>query len=212
MNKFNFSTVENFDNHINNSILGYDLLHTLILSLLDFFVSKNSTVVDLGCTTGSFLYKVRSRFNCNCIGYDIDNKQFKYDINLIKQDITSNNFSIPKCNLITSIFTLQFIEYKFRSNIIQKIYNALDDNGIFIFCEKEIINNGFFQDVFTFTNFDYKKNNFTDEEILTKEKQLRAFMRCNSSDENIKLLEQNGFSNHVIFFNSLNFRGYICKK
>lgn len=212
MNKFNFSTVENFDNHINNSILGYDLLHNLIISLLDFFVSENNLVVDLGCTTGSFLHKVKKQFNCNCIGYDIDDKQFNFDINLKKQDITSLDFVIPKCDVITSIFTLQFIEYKFRSNIIQKIYNSLNDNGIFIFCEKETLNNGFFQDVFTFANFDYKKNNFTDEEILMKEKQLRAFMRCNSSDDNVKLLEQNGFSNNVIFFNSLNFRGYICKK
>lgn len=212
MNKFDFSTVENFDNHINNSILGYDLLHDLIKSLLEFFITDKSTIIDLGCTTGSFLNKIKTKFNCNCIGYDIDDKQFQYDIDLIKQDITSNDFIIPKCDVITSIFTLQFIDHKYRNKIIKKIYESLNENGIFIFCEKEIIENGFFQDVFTFTNFDYKKRNFSNEDILIKEKQLRAFMRCNSSNDNIKLLENNGFINNIIFFNSLNFRGYICKK
>ena len=47
MNKFSFDTVKDFDNHINNSIKGYDLLDYLILNLCSFFTKEETIVIDL---------------------------------------------------------------------------------------------------------------------------------------------------------------------
>jgi len=111
-----------------------------------------------------------------------------------------------------SIFFMQFIEYNDRLKVLKKIYNALPVKGIFIMTEKEIIKNSYMQEIFNFTNYDYKKNNFTNDEIMTKEKQLRTVMTLNTQQDNMNLLKQSGFKTIETFFQSLQFRGYICQK
>lgn len=210
--KFNFNTIENFDNHISNSILGYDLLHDIILNLLSFFINENSTVIDLGCTSGKLIKRIKNDYNSNVKGYDITDKHFENSSFLFKEDITADSFEIEKSDVILSIFFLQFIDYDMRLKVLKKIYESLKPKGILIITEKEIINDSYMQEIFNFTNFDYKKKNFTNDEIMIKESQLRTVMKLNTQEENIKLFENSGFKKIEAFFQSLQFRGYICRK
>jgi tRNA (cmo5U34)-methyltransferase len=214
MNKFSFDTVKDFDNHINNSIKGYDLLDYLILNLCSFFTKEETIVIDLGCTTGRLLDKINKKYNSDCIGYDIIDNQFIKETNckFYKEDITSKDFKLPKSNIILSVFTLQFININKRIEILKKVYESLTINGAFIFCEKEICNDGVIQECFTFSNYDNKKQSFTAEEILSKEVDLRKLMNNLNSRQNIELLKESGFYNIEPFFQSLNFKGYICRK
>lgn len=212
MNKFSFETINNFDKHISGSILGYEILHNLIVNISSFFIKKNTTPIDLGCTSGMLIEIIEQKYNCKCIGFDITDKQFKKGFDLRLQDITDINFNIPKTNLIFSIFTLQFIELSKRIQVLKNIYNSLEKNGCLIICEKEIAKNGIIQECFTFSNYDYKKNNFTNDEILKKEVDLRNIMNPLQSNDNIELLKKAGFKTIETFFQSLNFKGYICIK
>ena len=214
MNKFSFNTVKDFDNHINNSIKGYDLLDYLILNLCSFFTKDETVVIDLGCTTGRLIDKINKKYNSKCIGYDIIDNQFIKETNceLLKKDISNIDFTLPKANIILSIFTLQFIDINKRLEILKKIYSSLNINGAFIFCEKEICNDGVIQECFTFSNYDNKKQSFTAEEILGKEVDLRKLMNNLNSKQNIELLKESGFNVIEPFFQSLNFKGYICRK
>jgi tRNA (cmo5U34)-methyltransferase len=214
MNKFSFDTVKDFDNHINNSIKGYDLLDYLILNLCSFFTKEETIVIDLGCTTGRLIDKINKKYNSKCIGYDIIDTQFIKETNceLIKEDITNIDFNLPKSNIILSVFTLQFIDINKRLDVLKKVYNSLTINGAFIFCEKEICNDGVIQESFTFSNYDNKKQSFTAEEILSKEVDLRKLMNNLNSNQNLELLKLAGFNIIEPFFQSLNFKGYICRK
>ena len=214
MNKFSFNTVKDFDNHINNSIKGYDLLDYLILNLCSFFTKDETVVIDLGCTTGRLIDKINKKYNSKCIGYDIIDNQFIKETNceLLKKDISNIDFTLPKANIILSIFTLQFIDINKRLEILKKVYSSLNINGAFIFCEKEICNDGVIQECFTFSNYDNKKQSFTAEEILGKEVDLRKLMNNLNSKQNIELLKESGFNVIEPFFQSLNFKGYICRK
>lgn len=212
MSKFSFETIKNFDNHISNSILGYEILHQLIINISSFFIKTNTIPVDLGCTTGRLLKAIEDNYNCKTIGFDITDKQFIAGLDLRIADITSDGFDIPETNIIYSVFTLQFIAYNKRLGILHKIYNSLNKNGAFIFCEKEICTNGIIQEVFTFSNYQYKQGSFTNDEILGKEKDLRVIMNSLEGKENIYLLKKAGFKIIEPFFQSLNFKGYICKK
>jgi len=214
MNKFSFDTVKDFDNHINNSIKGYDLLDYLILNLCSFFTKEETLVIDLGCTTGRLLDKINKKYNSDCIGYDIIDNQFIKETNckLFKEDITNKDFNLPKANIILSVFTLQFININKRIQVLKKVYDSLTINGAFIFCEKEICNDGVIQECFTFSNYDNKKQSFSADEILSKEVDLRKLMNNLNSRQNIELLKESGFSNIEPFFQSLNFKGYICRK
>ena len=210
--KFDFSTIKDFDNHISNSIYGYEILHNLIVNISSFFIKKNTVPIDLGCTSGKLINIIEDTYNCKCIGYDITDKQFIKGLDLRLQDISDINFKIPETNLIYSVFTLQFIDYKKRLDILKKVYNSLYKNGAFIFCEKEICSNGIIQEVFTFSNYQNKRKVFTSDEILNKEVDLRKLMNSLESSENIELLKKAGFKIIEPFFQSLNFKGYLCKK
>lgn len=212
MSKFSFDTVNDFDNHISGSIFGYNVLHSLIINISSFFIKSGVTPVDLGCTSGKLLKAVRDTYACPVIGYDITPAQFIEGLDLRVQDITAPNFEIPETNLIYSVFTLQFIEYSKRLDVMRKVYKALYKNGAFIFCEKEICGNGIIQEVFTFSNYQYKKAVFSSDEILAKEYDLRSIMNSLESKDNIALLKKAGFTTVEPFFQSLNFKGYLCKK
>jgi tRNA (cmo5U34)-methyltransferase len=210
--KFDFSTIKDFDNHISNSIQGYDMLHSLIINISSFFIKKNTVPIDLGCTSGMLIKQIQTIYNCKCIGYDIIDNNFIKGLDLRVQDLTENDFAIPETNLIFSVFTFQFIDYKHRLELLKKIYNSLYKNGAFVFCEKEICSSGIIQEVFTFSNYSNKLKNFTAEEILNKENDLRNIMNPLESKDNIELLKKAGFKTIEPFFQSLNFKGYICKK
>lgn len=211
MNRFSFETISDFDNHICASIAGYDILHNLIVNLSSFFI-KNYPPIDLGCTSGKLIEAINKKYNCNGIGYDITGHNFKSNLDLRIEDITSEGFEIPKTNLIFSVFTLQFIDYEKRLPLLKKIHKSLIKNGVLVVCEKEICKNGIFQEVFTFSNYDYKSSLFTPEQILEKEKDLRFIMNNLQSEENLKLFKQAGFKTIEPFFQSLNFKGYLCQK
>lgn len=209
---FDFRTIENFDNHIDKSIHGYNVLHSLIVNISSFFIKEGTVPIDLGCTSGLLLKKLEEAYGYRGIGYDITAHNFLDGLDLRVQNITEPDFEIPETNLIFSIFTLQFIDYKYRLQILKKIYNSLHKNGAFIFCEKEICSNGIIQEVFTFANYENKKSFFSSDEILKKEKDLRKIMNPLEASDNLELLKSAGFTTIETFFQSLNFKGYLCKK
>lgn len=216
-NDFSFDTIKDFDNHINNSIMGYDLLHNLIINVSEFFIQKEAPlpIIDLGCTSGILLSKLKKKYPfIQCIGYDKTDHNFIDDKEILLQvkDLTNKEFTIPNAQIIYSIFTLQFIPFTFRKKILTQIYNSLYDNGALFICEKEYAESAKLQEVYTFANYSNKQQNFSDEEILKKEKDIRTLMSPLTSKENRLLLKESGFTKIGIFFKSLNFTGYICQK
>lgn len=215
MKDFRFNTIAHFDKHISDSIHGYDLLDSLIMNICSFYAKEKEGIVDLGCSSGRLINKLANIYHDNvCRGYDIIDNNFKDSerATLIRDDITRDDFIVPRSNIILSIFTLQFLQYAKREPLLKKIYNALNDTGVFIVCEKEICDVGIFQDVFTFSNWDYKKRNFTSEEILWKEEGLRTSMNCMIDGYNEVLFRQVGFTRISQFFQSLNFKGWLVMK
>lgn len=210
--KFSFDTIKEFDKHISASITGYDILHSLIVNISSFFIKEDTVPIDIGCTSGKLIKKIEDTYSCKCIGYDITDNNFLPDLDLRLQDVTDVNFEFDRTNIFYCIFTLQFIPYSKRLNLLKKIYKSLYENGVLIICEKEIAKNGIIQECFTFSNYQYKKENFTSEEILSKEKDLRKIMNSLESEENIKLFKKAGFKTIEPFFQSLNYKGYLCKK
>ena len=90
---FRGSVVENFDNHINKSVPLYKETQKLYLYLSDFFLEEKTNIVDIGCSTGSFLkllvekHKKNKKFNkIKLVG--IDNE--KQMINKAKQIADEN--------------------------------------------------------------------------------------------------------------------------
>lgn len=215
---FDFSTIQDFDGHIGSSIMGYALLDDLITSISGFFIGKESTVVDLGCTSGRMVFRLSEHFgpSVKVVGLDIDSTHFPADcpvnVSLETADITSESFAMPNASLVLSVFTLQFISPLLRPAVITKIYNSLPVGGAFIFCEKEYTLYSKSQEVFTFSNYNNKRQAFSEKEILDKEVALRSVMHPNDSRGNKSLLDAVAWTSVDPFFQSLNFKGYLCIK
>jgi tRNA (cmo5U34)-methyltransferase len=224
MTKFTFATSkEGFDNHIDKSVRGYSHLWGDILSLSKYFVEDYTQVVDLGCSTGKLL-KAMIEQNQEHIphaqytgieieddfygDYNMDEEKYQ-QLSYYRGDVRDFNFQ--NCSLVTSIFTLQFMSPKDRQEIINRVYSGLNTGGAFIFSEKTFSCNPRIQDMMTFTFYDYKRQNFSDKEILDKEVQLRHMMKPNTKTELYNMFTNAGFEVHN-FWQNFNFIGAIALK
>jgi tRNA (cmo5U34)-methyltransferase len=214
LDKFNFNTINDFDNHISGSILGYDLLYQLIINISSYFANENSVIIDFGCTSGKLINKIAEIYNPNlALGYDITNHNFIQGYaKLIEIDLTKSDLQIPTFDIGYCVFLFQFIDPKKRIDLVNKIYRSLRKGGVLIVCEKEYSRDGQINEIFTFVNYENKINKFTAEEIIKKEHDLRRIMHPFTSTSNVSMLLETGFVDVEPFFQSLNFKGYICKK
>src|SRR5690349_1645393 len=118
---FNFGDhSESFDDHIRQSIPGLDVLRSMVVDLSRTFVQPDTTVLDIGCSTGSALEAVRNannraRASVRYLGIDTEEK-FKgawssrsgADISFAVLDACRYD-DFKNLSLVTSLFTLQFI-------------------------------------------------------------------------------------------------------
>jgi tRNA (cmo5U34)-methyltransferase len=218
MTKFSFDTIEDFDKHIEISVPNYTHLSELIRNVSSYFIKPNTNVFDIGCSTGLLLKYLSTEIqqeNVRYIGYDISENmrpQVKSFFEWIKKDITDDNLDLSNSSLILSIFTLQFIPIKKRPFLLKKIYKSLNKGGAFIISEKVYLENSFINDIFTFSYYDYKLKSFTENEILSKQRDLRYIMMPLIESENIEMFKKAGFKKIECLFSSLLFKSWILIK
>ena len=89
---FGHGEAENFDEHIKKSIRGYDNLLQDVVNLSQYFVEQNTTVVDIGCSTGKLLQKIVAKnvIDCEYVGVEIEKNFVKY-LDKTKQLVAKNN-------------------------------------------------------------------------------------------------------------------------
>ena len=226
MAKFTFATTEKegFDNHILHSIRGYEHLWDDVLKFSKYFVEDDTNVVDIGCSTGKLIdamYKQNCHIaeNAHYVGIEIESDFYDQmvftgpiskHIEIVKGDVRGYEFD--NCNLVTSIFTLQFMPHHARQNVIDKIYDGLNVGGAFIFSEKIFSDDPQIQDMMTFCYYDFKNQFFTEKSILDKERNLRYMMKPCKHSELITMCETAGFTSVQPFWQNFNFVGMIAIK
>jgi len=211
MRDFDFNKINDFDNHIKKSIPNYDILIDSILSMSEYFVTKDTNIYDLGCSTGKLL-KLIPYPNIK-IGYDNSTLMPLSDLDVRFKKIDLNNkFSIENACLVFSIFTMQFLNKTSRNNYCKYVYDGLNKGGAFILCEKIYQDIGVLQEIFSFSHYDYKVKHFSEEEIIKKERDLRYSMKPNTLEQNINLLKNVGFETISTFWQTYNFIGIIAIK
>ena len=218
-NHFSFSTVGDFDEHIARSIPGYLDLQELLPSIAKYFVNDNENIYDLGCSTGRLLTALSTYFNesVSFVGYDIEanllpSLKTAKNVSFFKRDVTDPTLKFINTGLIFSIFTLQFLPTEKRMALVEKVFESLNRGGAFIVAEKTYSTDGIFQDIFTFTNYDYKRKSFSEAEILDKQIDLRKIMRPLSETSLRNELRSVGFGYVSQFWQSLSYRAYIAIK
>lgn len=223
---FSFSNyAEDFDRHIDQSIRGYANLISDCVEFSPYFVEDGTVVSDIGCSTGRLLGAIRARNQdrapgARYIGFDIEpsfqphwTQRASDNISFFVRDVLEHG-DFANLSLVTSIFTLQFLPERHRRLVCQKLYDGLMPGGALIIAEKTFAQSAKVQDMLTSLYLNYKRTNFTDEEILDKEKSLRDKMKPSRERDVVKMLTDVGFAaeNIEAFWKNHAFVAFICVK
>ncbi len=224
--KFSFARfAERFDEHIRLSIRGYVDLLSDCIALSEYFVEDDTVVFDIGCSTGAFLREISRKNRDRCpktkyIGIDIERNFCKHwngsdmdHVSLLVAD--ARTYEIPeRCSFVTSIFSLQFISPRDRQIVIDKIYHTLVPGGALVLAEKTFSKHPKLNDMLTSVYYDFKRQSFTEEEILAKERSLRSLMKLWTEEQIVSSLTTAGFTtgNVQCFWRNHNFAAFIALK
>lgn len=220
--EFDEQVTQVFDDMISRSVPGYELLVRLIALYADIFVSKESHIYDLGCSTGVvsrvIAQQVESR---NCEIYALDNSSAMIkkcqqthsglDINWICEDIES--IEITNASMVVLNLTLQFIKPQKRQQLIDNIFQGLRVGGILVISEKIVFDDDSIQETMTELYQAFKKGQgYSDLEISQKRSALENVLIPDTSAQHQKRLVESGFSQVYESFKCFNFVSYLAVK
>ena len=212
-----------FDDMLNRSVPFYKEMQRLSISFASNFLEENDTVYDLGCSTASTLIELAQYSKKKLKLKGIDNseamlnrarkkaKAFGVDIEFFNDDIFNVEFANAK--LILSNYTLQFIRPLQREKLVQKIYDSLEEQGVFIFSEKLISTNKILSKQSIDEYYTFKQTQgYSKFEISQKREALENVLVPYSEDENKKMILDAGFSHCETIFKWVNFATFIAIK
>lgn len=116
----------------------FRLCHKRVYSFLKSNLPRKSTFFDIGCGNGDMLNQISKYFNGKKIGLDISSKMIEYAIkknydrkvNFINSSIEEVNLGSQKFDVI--ICMNSFHHYSGHNKIVKKIFNHLNNGGLFI--------------------------------------------------------------------------------
>lgn len=212
-----------FDDMLNRSVPFYKEMQRLTINFTLNFLEENDKVYDLGCSTASTLIELskHSKKDLKLIGIDNSeamlnrarkkSKAFGVDIDFICDDL--DNISYDDAKLIISNYTLQFIRPLQREKLVQKIYNNLKKDGVFIFSEKVISSNKILDKQYIDEYYEFKKTQgYSEFEISQKREALENVLIPYTEDENKRMILDAGFSHCETLFKWVNFATFIAIK
>lgn len=215
---------EHFDSHVCRSVPLYQEGHDIICHAADYFISENSTIYDLGTSTGELLLQLATRHTqpgLKMIGIDreddmlskakkkcINEKRISFELS----EMTA--LELEKSDMIISYYTMQFVRPAHRQQVFNKIYNALEWGGVFFLFEKVRANDARFQDIMTGLYTDYKMNvgGYSAQEIMSKAASLKGVLEPFSTQGNFDLLSRAGFKDFMPIMKYICFEGIMAIK
>lgn len=225
--EFDEKVSEVFDEMLNRSIPSYSRMRYLINQICKHHIKRNglkhSNILDLGCSTAEQIYELQQELPYNkFIGLECSTPMVRearkkckdiYNVEILTHDIVKEEFPVNMCGVILSILTLQFIPLEYRQKVLKKVYDSLDNNGVFIFVEKVIGDNYDYSELYETLYYSMKNiNGYSTDEIRDKKLKLEGVLVPVTNNFNIELLKQAGFKKLEIFWKDLNFIGYIAMK
>ncbi len=212
-----------FDDMLSRSVPYYKEMQRLSIEFASNFLQENDNVYDLGCSTASTLIELAKtcKFNLNLTGIDNSEamlnrarkkaKAFGVDINLINADLHDTDYVNAK--VVISNYTLQFIRPLQREKLVKKIYDSLQEKGIFIFSEKVISSHSVLNKQCIDEYYNFKKSQgYSEFEIAQKREALENVLIPYTEDENKKMILDAGFTHCETLFKWVNFATFIAIK
>lgn len=213
-----------FDDMLSRSVPFYKESLSLTRRFALNALAQGGRVIDLGCSTASLLLEIeRSIKDVKVELIGIDNSSamishagkkceaFGSKIRLIEGDILEYPFGVTK--VIICNYTLQFIRPMVREELIRKVFESLEEGGVFIFSEKVLSEDPKLNKELIDCYYDFKKEQgYSEYEIVQKREALENVLIPYTMNENIEMVKKSGFSTCDVLFRWANFATFIARK
>ncbi len=223
---FGEETAAVFDDMLDRSIPEYRELQRMIGELAATFAEPDTCVYDLGCSTGITLETLMSAIQdpVQFVGLDYSPAMLERArerlsglaeagrLTLLEADLNAG-VPVKNASVVVLNLTLQFVRPLRRDRLIRDINLGMNPNGCLILVEKVLGNDSLFNRTFIRLYYDMKRRNgYSDTDIAHKREALENVLIPYRVDENVELLNRNGFNQADIFFKWYNFCGIIGVK
>lgn len=214
-----------FDDMLSRSVPFYKESLQLTRQFSINALQDGGRVLDLGCSTASLLLEIeRALKSTECVELiGIDNSSamiehahkkieaFGSKISLVEGDILEYPFGRTK--VVVCNYTLQFIRPLVRETLLRKIYDSLEEGGVFIFSEKVLSENATLNKQLIDCYYRFKKEQgYSEYEIVQKREALENVLIPYTMIENIEMAKKSGFSSCDVLFRWANFATFIACK
>ena len=221
--EFDEAVASVFDDMLSRSVPFYDEVRKLVISLILAEQKEGMKVLDLGSSTAKFLLDLHSKMSVNMQLKGLDNSQamldraeqkcqaFGADISLELADMLAYDYQNE--DVIVANYTLQFIRPMQRLELMKKLFNGLNEEGIFIFSEKVVFEDKVLDKEMIDIYYDYKKEQgYSEYEIAQKREALENVLIPFTIKENIQMCRDAGFRKIETVFQWANFVTFVVKK
>ena len=223
---FDESVASVFEDMIGRSVPGYSTLLSMFPVLSRYFVKAHSRCYDLGCSLGASTLAMQQGIDQTDVEiHAIDNsaamvekckqlmQQHAADCDIRVQQADICDVEINNASMVVMNFTLQFIDESVRSQLIEKIYQGMNDGGVFVLSEKIKHEDSTQDERIVSLHHAFKKaNGYSELEISQKRSALENVLRPETVAQHLQRLKSAGFSECFVWFQSFNFVSILAIK
>ena len=222
---FDGQVADVFENMINRSVPGYQLILDMIGLLTEKYAQPQSNCYDLGCSLGASTLKIRQHLpaTCHVIGVDNSSAMVERCRTNIARDHSQASVEIREeamqttqihnASIVVLNFTLQFIKDEQRTDLLKRIASSMLPGGAMILSEKLRFEDSNMQQQMTELHHNFKKyQGYSDLEIAQKRAALENVLIPNTEQEHLERLTESGFSSVQMVMRCLNFATFLAIK
>jgi tRNA (cmo5U34)-methyltransferase len=222
--EFDESVANVFEDMLGRSVPMYLECQSLAVHWCARFAKENTSVYDLGCSTGTLLLKLAQSIDKNkgIALYGVDNspamleksrktlRQSPIPCELFEADLNQDIF-IKNASVVVMNYTLQFVLPENRLPLLKNIFENLVPGGSLVFIEKIKSDIPALDETFIDFHHQFKRDrDYSDLEISRKREALENVLIPWTVEENQSLIKKAGFQTVDLFFKWNNFAGFIA--
>lgn len=222
---FNEDVVRVFDDMISRSVPLYQEVLACAAHWAKDYYQTGTRIIDVGCSTGTFLELLGRFLKQPAILVGIDNAQPMlekareklahlqkiHQIELICDKAESCSFA--NSSVVVINYTLQFLPLQNRQRLLQSIYNGLNPGGLLFLSEKVKSPYPQFQETITRHYEAFKAGNgYARSEIERKKEALENVLVPLTEAQQLQMLRESGFSQIDSLIKLHNFISFVALK
>lgn len=220
---FNEEVVRVFDDMVSRSVPMYREVVACAAHWAMAYAQPHTKIVDIGCSTGTFL-ELLGRFLKQPMHFvGIDNSQPMLDkakeklsgiashhqVDLLCQD--ASTFDLEGCSVVVMNYTLQFLPVEKRLHLLQEISRGLVPGGLLFLSEKVKSASPVFQETITRHYEAFKeRNGYARSEIERKKEALEQVLVPLTQEQQTQMLYDAGFAQVDILLKMHHFTTFVA--